>query len=162
MNIITKLRQKIKSHAQQGKSDWELVAWSIAWEGYVTLVKFRNKQINVIRPIIEISNTEKHLLEKMQSFAKGYGRITGPYLNKLHTNNKPVYYWRICRLSEVKDVAENIVYIMPSKRKQEIAKLVLAFCNSRLAKVGSPYTDFEEMLWKNVAKLNYGSKRGKK
>ena len=141
MNIIKKLCQKIKSHAQQGKSDWELVAWSIAWEGYVGVGE--GNKYRRLKPVIIIGNTERELLEKMQKFAKGYGRIYGPQLKLKH---KPMFIWQIYRLTEIKEVLENIVQLIPSTRKKEVVKLLLEFCNSRLTRFKKPYNDIERSI----------------
>ena len=137
----------------------KIVAWSFAWEGFISVQKRNGKNVRLCQPILGVSNTNKNLLEQFSDMV-GCGNITKVKTTK--KNNAQVWHWRVSNLPDVAFVLSQIVSYLPSKR--EAGKLVLDFCVSRLKKArGKPlggvrYDDFELQLVDKIRALQEAGK----
>ena len=100
---------------------WEILAWSIAWEGCISLAQKRKSYTLCV----VIGNTEIELLEKMKSII-GIGAIFPT--NAKHSKGKPSFNWVIAKIKECYFVLNNIKPFMVSKRKKKIIDLALEYC----------------------------------
>jgi len=98
----------------------EIIAWSIAWDGYITIQCRNSNNVRKYQPVVAVSNTDLVLLSRFQKMA-GIGNIT-------HCGNR--YDWRISNLTDVYNLLIEIIPYLPAKEKR--AELFLAFCESRL------------------------------
>jgi hypothetical protein len=91
----------------------------------------------------------------------GIGRILRRKII-LDNRHNTVYEWKVTSLKSVLQICETMVDILRSDRKQEILRLVIEFCKSRLGESNCatrlPYNTREIELYHTVAELN---KRGK-
>ena len=109
--------------------DKTLIAWSIAWEGSIELLKGTNQHFI---PTVELKNTDYDLLNKFFKIVK-IGHISRKgYASK--QKHKPAKNWRIESIYEVFFFLQQIVSYIPSKRKQEVAYLLIQFCKIRMRK----------------------------
>ncbi len=134
----------------------QIIAWSIAWEGTISLFyqkyKKDNELIGCYYPIISIGNTNLELLKRFHDLT-GYGRIGGGF--KRGGNCKPINQWRIKSIYECKALLEQIISYLPSKREQ--GEILLKFLARRIEIWGLPYDSEDAELVKKIRILN---KRG--
>jgi len=132
-----------------------IIAYSIAWEGMITL----SKQFRVI---ISISNTDFKLLETFHSIVK-LGRITP---RATRERNKPQKIWVIDNFQEAFYFLCEVNDYMPCERKWKIADLVIEFLNDRIQEQKQarkehrnpkPHTERHREIQREVERLN---KRG--
>lgn len=106
-------------------SKLELIAWCIALEGSVNLIRSGN----ALRPRIAFFNTEYTLVEQFNSLV-GYGNIYTQRRNNNH--HKELHYWKISSYKDCLNFCRDILPHLPTKVKQ--ALLLIEFCELRLAK----------------------------
>jgi len=140
-----------------------IFAWSIVWEGTITILNRKPKKSNTVQyqPTIELANTEIQTLETFHTKIAKIGRIGK--LEETTQHRKPAKRWRESSLEGVAFLLEKIAPHIKSKRKRKVAYLVLEFCRSRIDKNEKasrehkrvePYSQREHDIVKEVSKLN--------
>lgn len=134
----------------------QIVAWSIEWEGTITLADMNFH--NTISPRVSIENTDKELLDAFMEIVKiGTIRLCKRKRDTVG-NNRCHYIWQVSNFSDVKSLLEEILPYLISKKQQ--AELVLNLCTSRTSKDrNSPYTEED---WEYCDLIHRLNKRGKK
>ncbi|MBA7490225.1 hypothetical protein ES702_00760 [subsurface metagenome] len=127
----------------------KIIAWSIEWEGMISM----RKKTNQLAPVVAIQCTKLELIDGFHKLVGRIGKIYGPYHRK-NPNAKPLYGWKLYTLKEIRDFCEQIIPFLITKKRQ--AELVLEFCNLRLSRpaYNYPYTQREKNIVCEVAKLN--------
>jgi len=130
-----------------------ILAFSIAWEGTITLTK-------QFRVIIAICNTDFKLLENFHTIAK-LGHITPN--KKINPTWKPQKIWIIDNFQEAFFFLCEVNDYMPCERKGKIADLVIEFLNDRIQehkqalaehRKPKPHTERHHEIYREVKKLN--------
>jgi len=129
------------------KFEKHVVAWSIAWEGSISLHK-RSKGTR-LQTKIWISNTEKELLDKFLDIIK-VGVIK--HNRNATKNHKALWEWRVTSQSNCSFILRSILEYLPSSRKKQIAELVLKFIKIRTE--ANPYSEKEWKIFEKVRQLN--------
>jgi hypothetical protein len=133
------------------------MAWSIVFEGCISLGKGTTKHISQITgeekeyitlvPMVQLSNTQYNLLDSFQKLV-GYGHVEK---NGSTKSGAPYWSWEVKSMEEVKRVCEEMLPYLPSKRKQ--AELLIEFCTIRLEKP-KERVDREEQIFQEMRSLN--------
>ena len=76
----------------------EAVAWVIAAEGYITLM--RNHEF--VQPRIGVANTQKDFIDKFHEMVGGIGHIYY-YKHKNHPEHNGKYFWELYSAGECLD-----------------------------------------------------------
>lgn len=142
LNMVRRLGIRREANYTKVLSDNEcrLVAWSIAWEGHLSL--FRQKK-GGYAPLAAITNTNRSLLEQFQTLV-GAGHVTKFYTYE--KGHRPIGQWKISGAKGVRWLLDQIAGYLPVKKEQ--ALLLLDFCNEK----GDP-----QQIWVKMRALN---KRG--
>lgn len=103
------------------------VAGLLEGEGSFSYYTYRNTQVNgdkveYIYPQINLSMTDRDVVEALCE-RSGYGRTYGPYVNKKRPTHKPIWKWRIYKISEVKSFCERIKPYMYERRQSQIESM---------------------------------------
>lgn len=107
---------------------WELLAWTIAWEGCISVSKYKDKRDGrvYLNPFICITNTRRRLLEFLFDLIE-VGKIFDGV--KAKGNRKQSYELRIWKHDDLRFVLNRIVDLLPAKEGQ--ARLMLEFLSLR-------------------------------
>jgi hypothetical protein len=150
------LIKELKNPPVWTEEEKKLIAWSICWEGCISLTKrkYKNKTQRLqLKPYIGITNTNFKLLQTFQNIFR-LGTIT---------EKKTSYQLKIRTFEECLYLLSNIYDFLPAKQEQ--ALYTILFIKSRLSHkkgriVSYPYTQVEIEYQEKVHNLN--QKRGKK
>lgn len=142
----------------------QILAWSIAWEGTISLIKNRCVKAQhgfYIRTRMDVFNTNKKLLEIFKKFIGGYGYIS-LQRNAQKENWAKCHRWRTHGQKETYDLLKQIIDFLPTKKEQ--AKLLLEYIEireqkNRLGNKLRSYSDREFEIYEEIHKLN---QRGRK
>ena len=148
----------------------EIIAWSLAWEGWIGLTKCSRSKGHAMQytPHITIGNTDIELLKKFRDIT-GCGHIYTYNTGKTYKSNWRVQAaWQINNTFEVLEFLQEIYGFLPAKQPQ--ANLLMEFCRIRLDRKQKGYKGFnmrsgintwsirEEEIYQELKKLN---KRGR-
>ena len=132
----------------------QLVAWSIAWEGSISL-HYDKKSKSSLQTKIWIGNTERELLDNFLQLVK-VGRVR--HNRNATKNHKACWEWQATSQAECRQILESVLSYLPSSRKGQIAKLVLEFIKTRkeanCVKYNAPYSKREWEIFAEVRLLN--------
>lgn len=133
-----------------------LMAWSICWEGsiYLSQGQRQGREKPEYTPHISLTNTNPTLMKAFTELV-GYGRVFPRPPTEIH---KASYEWQVGTLNGVKQCCEEMLPYLPAKQEQ--AKLLLEYCNSRLSAKGGTYSKREEQIYEEMRKLNKQGKQG--
>lgn len=129
----------------------ELIAWSMAWEGSIGISRGKNKYGVYYRPMLQLSNSNKELLEEFHRLSDmGYINIG----SKKNDRHKTMWQWHISNQSDSVYFINAILPFLPSKVEQ--AELLRDFCLSRMNRPThkSPYTEEELSIIEKIHELN--------
>jgi len=108
----------------------KLIAWSIEWEGCISLSKAKRSRGHAFQyvPVIMLCNTRKKLVDAFQQLV-GYGKV---YNHRMYvgSNRKDLFKWQIVNLAQTKQLCEEILPHLITKKRN--AELLLEFCNIRM------------------------------
>lgn len=144
------LLKELKNPPVWTEEQKKIIAWSICWDGCISLVKSKHKgnsQGFRIRPIVDVSNTRIKLLQTLQKiFQIGVIR-----------ENKTCYHLEIHSFEECLYILSEIFKFLPAKQKQ--AFYTIQFIKSRLShrkgrEIQHIYTLFEIECRRKVHVLN--------
>ena len=133
------------------KSEKQMVAWALAFEGCITLGRGNYKGNMNLQPQIAITNTDKELLQKFLDIVKS-GKIYSRGIDKRWESHKPQFRWVIQNILGVRNFLKDILPHLPSKIKR--GELLLEFCESRLKHMKTTYTERELEIF-NKMKTQY-------
>ena len=139
-----------------------IIAYSISWEGLLTLGKKRDERQKSI--FINVANTEKSLMENFMKIVRcGRLWVKNPPEGK---NFLPVYIWSIHSIKLTKHILSQILPYMPSERKRKVSELILEYCNIRIKshenkKDLHSYNQREEEIFLRIKQLNSAGMGGK-
>lgn len=122
----------------------EIIAWSICWEGSISLIPYRRY---AIQPLIAISNTDKSLIDQFRELV-GYGYIYTHNRTKETGYNgwNIIHRWQIQSIRDALRLCKEIMPIIPSKVRQ--LEIVYEFCQLREKKMANRNTrSIEAMDW---------------
>jgi len=132
-----------------------LLAWSLAWEGTITIVRQSEKKTSrgfCLRPRLHISNADKSLLEKFQSYI-GCGSVTSEQTRYPHQGKwKTLYCWTVGDREKGMNLLREILPFLPAKKRQ--AELLLEFFELRDHREHEPYPERVLEIHKEMAQLN--------
>lgn len=135
----------------------KIIAWSIDWEGTISIHKSHKKSRNPKRfdlaPIITIGNTSHKLLMKFYSIIK----LGTFYKRKPKFPYKQVWIWEATNFNETYYIVKNIVNYLDLKKPQ--AKCLIKFLESRFNRgikttCRLPYSKEELQCYELMHKLN--------
>lgn len=132
-----------------------LAAWSISWEGYISLIKSkdpRKKGGFRMIPRIAIGNTNYNLLEKFQQLVP-IGKLSNSGYRP-NPKARDIWYWRLSSsFNKTIWFLKRILPYLPSKQRQ--AELLLEYCISRCNVFGNkPYSERELQIREEILTLN--------
>jgi hypothetical protein len=131
----------------------EIAAWSIAWEGAISVsIKHSKKPHKYVAVKVEIANTNLDLLKSFQKLVC-CGKISA--LARYQPNRKPCWRWYISGYYGCLHFLRHIHNFLPAKQKQ--SELVMKLCEHRLNHYRCATENWELELAKEVNILN---KRG--
>jgi len=126
--------------------DKRLIAWCLALEGSIMLIKNRG----AYTPCVEFINTNPELITK---FSKLIIDIPHHINRKDYNDKRSTNYRCRCRtLESAKCILDTVKDYLPSKNKQ--AELLLEFINSRLDNKFSITTEREREIHNEIKELN--------
>ena len=139
------------------KEDAKTIAWSIAFEGSISIIKSQRKKYFNLCPTIGLYNTDHSLIKSFKKMV-GYGRIfKRNRREKQHSNS---YVWRITSFSQVLPFIELILPYSPTDKFKEKCNVIKEFCLYRKKEAGHPYTDYEISLYNKIKELNKKGNHG--
>ena len=132
--------------------EWDLAAWSIAWEGSIWISTWKDERgYKILKPCVSIGNQDKSLLEKFQVLVGEIGHITNI------PGKNGCWDWRVTKQTEILFFCEKIKDIMPFERKKRIVKLMIEFC--KLRQIERKYS---ERAWQIFCEIRILNKSGEK
>lgn len=129
----------------------KIAAWSIFWEGSITIEKYTRNGHAYLRPLILLGNTNREVLQKFRDLV-GVGGI---YLNQTlrpdRKRNQPYYQWSIRAVPQCLSFIQEIRPYLPGKQSQ--ADSLIEFCQERLGK-GRAYTPTQIRAFQTIRREN--------
>jgi len=134
----------------------EILAWSIAWEGYIGMQRRKSG----FRPSIIVAATDFDLMDNLYNIAKiGIYRT----LKRVTKAGKPIKEWSVWRTLEVYYLLMHVKDYLPVERKKKIAELIIEFIESRIdagimkkASSWIPISERETKIYEQVRKIIKG------
>ena len=138
---------------------WELLAWSIAWEGSISLGKSHRKKGGFyLCPMIMVVNSNLELLRRLADIIE-FGNIYQQRRRKLTISKffrRPMHQWHVHKLGHLAIILKEIIPLLPSKEKQ--SKLLLEYVQLRMKHKGhgrnAPYGKRELEIYEEMKILN--------
>jgi hypothetical protein len=150
-----------KDRPYYSECDKRIIAWSIAWEGTITITKQGKK---AYKTSISISNTDFELLDNFKNLIK-IGKTTTQKAQTKTSNPHKIH--QIANYRQVLFVLNQLKGYMPCRKYRKLRSLIAEFCASRIKAndkarlYGTPvrtYSKRERQIYREIAKLN---KRGR-
>jgi hypothetical protein len=146
------LLKELKNPPTWTEEEKKIIAWSICWDGCISLLKSKHKGASQgfrIRPNINVANMDIMLLQKLQNIFR-MGTIR-------NGNEEDCYHLSIERFEECLYLLSKIYEFLPAKQEQ--AFHAMEFIKSRIShKKGTQlrhiYTPFEIECREKVHTLN--------
>lgn len=166
LELIRAITKPLTYKPSYNVAEKRIFAWSIVWEGSISITQHTYPNRVTYQPTIELRNTEFATLETFHTKIAKLGTISKIKYGK--PKDKPTKAWEVKSLEEVAFLLEKVAPHIKSKRKSKVAYLVLEFCRSRIKKWEKatrehkrvePYSQREHDIVKQVSKLN---ERGRK
>lgn len=131
----------------------KIAAWTLAWEGYISIANTKHGQL---APIVGIGNTNRELLNRFSDPVQ-YGHVLTTPEDRSHIRSKDMWQWTIRRMDEIKAFLEQIIDHLPAKRRQ--AELMLEFIAHRLSlyrqsNAGKVYSERDFAIYRSMRELN--------
>ena len=147
----------------QQKMRGQILAWTIAWEGSIMLTRIQAKKQITPRycVVVAVSNTKKHLLDKLQEIAQ-CGHVQKGRKRRKETYSQD-WIWVVTKREDLKEFLSLILPYLPAKKEQ--AEIALQFVTRRLELTKeswrgrwhrgvSSYTEEDEQVYKKMKELN--------
>lgn len=141
------------------KEDYKTVAWSIEFEGSISIIKSKRKvQIqgfNLI-PTISLYNTDHELITNFQKMV-GCGRIDKRLRRKEQHSNE--YIWRLVNSKKIILLVDKILPYAPTKKFKRKCEIIREYCISKGGiRIHKQYDKNEINLFKKIKSLNMKGK----
>jgi hypothetical protein len=131
------------------KAEKQIIAWSLEWEGCISL-SFNG--IGII-PVVVIANTSPNRLEKFKEIIQ-FGKVRKT--TNATTKRKSLFQWRTYRPLECLYVLKAILPFLVDKQEQ--AKTVIEFIENRIKRGAKeeriPFNEYEFSLVDKIRILN--------
>jgi len=119
-------------------------------EGSISLFTRNRGSYDDFLPYVEISNTEKEIIESARDMAD-VGEV---YETPRKTEHKTIYRLCIRRQHDIVLLLERVKPFLMSKRKQRLAELLIEYCLIRLDAGHKAHTKREAEICEEVSVLN--------
>lgn len=127
------------------EAERRIAAWSIAWEGHISLFLVPRRSRYV--PVVGIVNTDRSLILQFRELVGG-----GVLFEQAQRTErrKSTCGWKLSGSKNVAPFLRQIEAHLPAKRRQ--AQALLEFCERR--RRDAPYDEIDAAIWAEMRELN--------